>query len=809
MPSAPLKRRSAAVAPPPAEAPSSAPRTTLPRIQLPVFTGRYEDWPAFRELFESLIGKDTATKPVEKLHYLKSCVKGEADLLIRNLTTMAENYGRAWTTLSAYYENRRLLVRAYLSNFLALQKMKGESAVELRKLFHGVKSTVSSLESIRRPVNAHEDLFVHLAVDPRSRREWESTISDSTEPPTYASLELFLDRRLHTLEAILPAKVDVAAGKTSSGNGSTKSTRSHHARKPETKSDQARGRCSLCRADHFVMFCEKYKEKTASDRRQYILENNQCVNCLGRHKVSECASKKSCSACGERHHTSLHDAFREAEAAQTTFVTQRSPATQVVVLLATARVRVVDNHGTWHLARALIDQGSEFSIISERLGQRLRLPRSAAAVTIFGVGGKKTGTPRDRVTFTIQPRNGGVSTIVDALILPKLTAYAGRLSDGARSWPHLQGLDLADPDFGVADPIDILLGAEVYATILGQGLRKGNSREPVAQQMSLGWILSGVVSERVTRPHVTSLQCQAIEELATLVRRFWESEELPPATRPLSRGERECEEHFSRTHSRTPDGRYVVRLPTIEPLPDLSGTRETAIRVLKSMERRFERDATLRTMYVDFMQQYKKLEHMVLDVLAPQGTSNRVCHLPHHGVLREASASTKLRVVFNGSSALPSGDHLNKYLQIGPNLLPCLGDTLLRWRQHRYVFATDIEKMYRQILVHPEGRSLQTIVWRGRSSEEIRDFRLNTVTYGLSCAPYLAIRTLLQLADDEGQGLPQGAAVLRQDVYMDDILTGAATIPRAQEIQRQLRLICTAGGFPLKKWSANHSALLV
>ncbi|EZA50544.1 hypothetical protein DMN91_012115 [Ooceraea biroi] len=35
---------------------SSASRITLPQIQLPQFSGKYEDWPAFRDLFLSIIG---------------------------------------------------------------------------------------------------------------------------------------------------------------------------------------------------------------------------------------------------------------------------------------------------------------------------------------------------------------------------------------------------------------------------------------------------------------------------------------------------------------------------------------------------------------------------------------------------------------------------------------------------------------------------------------------------------------------------------------------------------------------------------
>lgn len=58
-------------------------RTTLPRIQLPQFTGRYEEWPAFRDLFESLICKESALGKVEKLHYLKTSLRGEPEALIK------------------------------------------------------------------------------------------------------------------------------------------------------------------------------------------------------------------------------------------------------------------------------------------------------------------------------------------------------------------------------------------------------------------------------------------------------------------------------------------------------------------------------------------------------------------------------------------------------------------------------------------------------------------------------------------------------------------------------------------------------
>lgn len=85
---------------------------------------------------------------------------------------------------------------------------------------------------------------------------------------------------------------------------------------------------------------------------------------------------------------------------------------------------------------------------------------------------------------------------------------------------------------------------------------------------------------------------------------------------------------------------------------------------------------------------------------------------------------------------------ITTHLMTGENLLSVLADVLLRWRKHRYVLATDIEKMYRQIEVHFQDRDLQCILWRENTSQEMKEFQLNTITYGLACASFLAIRTL-------------------------------------------------------------------
>jgi len=68
------------------------PRTTLPWISLPHFSGRYEDWPAFRSLFKSLIAKDPSLTDVTRLHYLKASLKGKALGKYYKITTRTRAY---------------------------------------------------------------------------------------------------------------------------------------------------------------------------------------------------------------------------------------------------------------------------------------------------------------------------------------------------------------------------------------------------------------------------------------------------------------------------------------------------------------------------------------------------------------------------------------------------------------------------------------------------------------------------------------------------------------------------------------------
>ncbi|GFT24746.1 integrase catalytic domain-containing protein [Trichonephila clavipes] len=117
--------------------------------------------------------------------------------------------------------------------------------------------------------------------------------------------------------------------------------------------------------------------------------------------------------------------------------------------------------------------------------------------------------------------------------------------------------------------------------------------------------------------------------------------------------------------------------------------------------------------------------------------------------------------------------------------------------------------MYRQILVDPNQRDLQRIMWKTSADAPVKTYKLATVTYGTVSAPFLATRTLRALADEEKAEFPDAADVICNDSYMDDILSGESTLEGAKKkLQTRLSQLLQRGGFELHKWVSNSPELL-
>ena len=99
--------------------------------------------------------------------------------------------------------------------------------------------------------------------------------------------------------------------------------------------------------------------------------------------------------------------------------------------------------------------------------------------------------------------------------------------------------------------------------------------------------------------------------------------------------------------------------------------------MLFKLEKKFSTDDRLKKMYHDFLKEFEDSGNMSLLSLSELNSFSDCFYVPHHGVWKEKSSSSKLLTVLNGYLKLESGISLNALLYSGPNLLPKLADSLL------------------------------------------------------------------------------------------------------------------------------------
>lgn len=72
----------------------------------------------------------------------------------------------------------------------------------------------------------------------------------------------------------------------------------------------------------------------------------------------------------------------------------------------------------------------------------------------------------------------------------------------------------------------------------------------------------------------------------------------------------------------------------------------------------------------------------------------------------------------------------------------------------------------------------------------------------------MAIRTLMKLAECEKRSYEEASRIAKRDFYVDDLLTGAASLEEAIRLQESMIEMCKKGGFVLRKWCSNRDKLL-
>ncbi|XP_076298339.1 uncharacterized protein LOC143217688 [Lasioglossum baleicum] len=274
----------------------------LPKLTLPNFSEKYEDWVPFHNVYNSVIHESTALTIMQKFQYLRTAITGDAVGVIESLELSDENYNVAWNLLQERYNNTRVIVQTHIRKILELPVMTKENLLELRQIADGTAKHVCALTSLKRPADKWNDLLVYIItskLDTVTVREWQNSLTGA-ELPTLHELLTFLQHRCQMLETNLkrtPALAPVSQNRQ-------QATSYRHS---STHVATVNSKCAYCRGDHRIYSCSDFLKLPTEKRIAQVRRQKLCINCLrpSNHTSAQCNSR-ACQICNVKHNTLLH-----------------------------------------------------------------------------------------------------------------------------------------------------------------------------------------------------------------------------------------------------------------------------------------------------------------------------------------------------------------------------------------------------------------------------------------------------------------------------------------------------------------------
>ena len=277
--------------------------------------------------------------------------------------------------------------------------LKEGSGKELRRFHDTLQQHLRALKTMKsEPDLSFVTSIIELKLDETTLFEWQKHSQEKVEEvPHYQDILDFIDLRAQASESFAgpSRKQNATSGKKPTQSGRVASFAANC-------ESGGRSHCIICNSERHPLYaCQKFKAMSHNEKLSTLKKKNMCLNCFGSgHFAKQCRSSHRCKKCQRPHHTLLHievqgDANsasppqppRPSEPPPTQIVSSAAVKVRSSSLLMTCRVLVFAPDGSTIEARALLDNRSTSSFVSERLIQSLRLPRSQRSVHVSGIAG--------------------------------------------------------------------------------------------------------------------------------------------------------------------------------------------------------------------------------------------------------------------------------------------------------------------------------------------------------------------------------------------------------------------------------------
>ncbi|EYC14861.1 hypothetical protein Y032_0039g49 [Ancylostoma ceylanicum] len=419
--------------------------------------------------------------------------------------------------------------------------------------------------------------------------------------------------------------------------------------------------------------------------------------------------------------------------------------------------------GTLQPVNIMLDSGAQTSFITKDAASRLSLqPEDTRPLTVVGFGGHKSSEESGIVTTKLIDKSNKplpVKLRTREVLTKPLKPY------------HLSSEDRHTLRSYHIDPDSLSARRHVTPDILLAS----------AQLSPVPPFFVDLLKLATQKPVTTSLPLPQQEDTIT---QFWDLDRLGITEDPDPSVDKDEDARILKRFQDTAqiiDGYLHVQFPWKTSHPKLADNKMLALKRLQSQFRSFQSKQHLWKEYANTINDYHD-KGIIEEVDEYQFDDHRVYYIPHQAVIKETSATTKLRVVFDASSHYKGAPSLNDCLHSGPAILPDLVGILLRSRLSRYLLVADVEKAFLQIRLQQNQRDATRFLWLRNpylppTPDNIRIFRFTRVPFGITASPFLLAASIIYYLHQE-PSKPLNKEI-EKNTYVDNVLLGASSERKA------------------------------
>ena len=565
--------------------------------------------------------------------------------------------------------------------------------------------------------------------------------------------------------------------------------------------------CPFRDGKHRIWTCEKFKSLKVNERREHVQKFRLCFDCLQPGHMSEDCKSRTCSvpSCGRRHNRLLHSDLPKKETTKKVSDATTAVATNITQGGLPVVRNKLTNRDLSLIVLAMCDSGSLISFVDKSLVSQLQLQGRKTSLSVAGIhGSQDVMTEIVPIAVSAHEKSRPLTTVhfyVHEKL--KLGDQIVELQELKDRYPHLK--NMPSQSYNLND-VQVILGQDCYNIHHPFEFKKSEDKAaPWAVKSKIGWALSGPLSGKQAATRATTATSIADDKLANQLSKWWDIESYASNCDVTEHSEEEQRAIKTLEQTTRFNGeRYEVGLLWREDEVKLPNNFYSALGQLKSLERRLQKDETLKKRYQETIDTYVNAGYVrKVDQAEVNETKDKLQrYLPHHPVIYPHKPE-KVRRVCNAAAEY-QGVALNDKLLSGPDLLQSLIGIIFRFREHQIALSADIEAMFLQVGVPKDDSRCLRFLWREDSEQRREVYEYTRHVFEAKSSPTCANYALHQVAKDNAKEDDNLVKAVQRNFYMDEFLKSVGTPQEAIEIYQKVREILNKGGFNLTKRITKH-----